>query len=72
MILQPLLLNTTFESLILALILFSIVSRLENYNHILLINKTNYDFNEIIVSDANLHFAKIFLSSFTDSIPPKI
>lgn len=67
MILQPLYLNTTFELLILLLILISIVSRLKNYSYILLINKTNYDFNEIVVSKANLHFAKIFLSKFTIS-----
>ena len=64
---QPLYLSTTFESLLLALILISVVSSVENYSYILLINKTNYDFNEIIVSKANLHFATLFLSKFTVS-----
>ena len=66
-ILQPLYLSTIFESLILALILISVVSYVENYSYKLLINKTNYDFNEIIVSKENLHFAKIFLSKFPAS-----
>ncbi|MFH6970563.1 hypothetical protein [Flavobacterium petrolei] len=66
-ILQPLYLSTIFESLILALILISVVSCVENYSYKLLINKTNYDFNEIIVSKENLHFAKIFLSKFPAS-----
>ena len=65
--LQPLDLNSTFESLLLALILISVVSSVENYSYILLINKTNYDFNEIIVSKENLHFATLFLSKFTVS-----
>lgn len=64
MVLQPLYLSSIFESLLLALILISAVSYIENYSYILLINKTNYDFNEIIVSKANLQFAKIFLSKF--------
>ncbi|MFE3870042.1 hypothetical protein ACFX5F_02265 [Flavobacterium sp. ZS1P70] len=64
MVLQPLYLSTTFESLILALILIFVVSCIENYSYRLLINKTNYDFNEIFVSKENLHFAKIFLSKF--------
>ena len=66
--LQPLYLSTIFESLILALILISVVSCVENYSYRLLINKTNYDFNKIIVSKENLHFAKTFLSKFPASI----
>ena len=68
MVLQPLYLSTKFESLILALILISAVSGTKNYSYRLLINKTNYDFNEIIVSKENLHFAKIFLCKFPVSI----
>jgi hypothetical protein len=68
MVLQPLYLSTKFESLILALILISVVSCVENYSYRLLINKTNYDFNKIIVSKENLHFAKTFLSKFPASI----
>nr|WP_315206724.1 hypothetical protein [uncultured Flavobacterium sp.] len=68
MILQPLYLSTIFESLILALILISVLSCIENYSYRLLINKTNYDFNEIIVCKENLPFAKIFLSKSTASI----
>ena len=70
--LQPLYLSTIFESLILALILISLVSCVEKYSYRLLINKTNYDFNEIIVSEENLHFAKIFLSQFPVSTISKI
>ena len=66
-ILQPLYLITIFESLILALILISVVSCVENYSYRLLINKTNYDFNEIIVSKKNLYFAGRFISKFPDS-----
>ena len=64
---EPLYLISTFESLILALILIAVVSCIENYSYTLLINKTNYDFNEIIVSKANFHFATIFLSKFPSS-----
>ena len=67
MILQPLYLSTIFESLILALILISVVSYVENYSYKLLINKTNYDFNEIIVSKKDLYFAGRFISKFTAS-----
>lgn len=65
MILKPLFLSTIFESLILALILIFVVSCVENYSYRLLINKRNYDFNEIIVTKENLHFAKVFLTKFT-------
>jgi hypothetical protein len=67
MVLQPLYLSTKFESLILALILISVVSCVENYSYRLLINKTNYDFNEITVSKKNLYFAGRFISKFADS-----
>ncbi len=67
MIVQPLYLSTIYESLILALILIAVVSCIENYSYLLLINKTNYDFNEINVSRANIQFAKIFLSKFPSS-----
>ncbi|MFE3846589.1 hypothetical protein ACFX5D_01230 [Flavobacterium sp. LB3P45] len=67
MVLQPLYLSTIVESLILALILISVGSCIENYSYKLLINKTDYDFNEIIVSKKNLNFAKIFLSKFPAS-----
>jgi hypothetical protein len=67
MIVQPLYLSTIFESLIVALILIYVLSCIENYSYRLLINKNNYDFNEIIVSKENLPFAKIFLSKSTAS-----
>ncbi|MFV8365061.1 hypothetical protein [Flavobacterium sp. XS1P27] len=67
MIVQPLYLSTIFESLILAIILIYVVSCIENYSYRLLINKTNYDFNEIIVSKKNLYFAGRFISKFPDS-----
>jgi hypothetical protein len=72
MVLQPLYVFTVFESVILALILISVVSCIENYSYRLLINKTNYDFNEIFVSKQNLHIAKIFLSKFPVSTILKI
>ena len=61
-VLQPLYLGTTFDSLILALILISVVNCIENYSYRLLIYKTDYDVNEIIVNKKNLYFARIFLS----------
>ncbi|MFV8359476.1 hypothetical protein [Flavobacterium sp. LS1P3] len=67
MIVQPLYLSTIFESLIVALILIYVLSCVENYSYRLLINKTNYDFNEIIVSKKNLYFAGRFISKFPDS-----
>ncbi|SDI15392.1 hypothetical protein SAMN04488062_1252 [Flavobacterium omnivorum] len=66
-ILQPLYLSATFESLILALILIYVLSCVKNYSYRLLINKNNYDFNEIIVSKKELYFARIFLSKYPAS-----
>lgn len=66
-ILQPLYLSATFESLILALILIYVLSCVKNYSYRLLINKNKYDFNEIVVSKKELHFARIFLSKYSPS-----
>ena len=67
MVVSPLYLSTIFESIILALILICLMCWIENYSYRLLINKMDYDFNEIIVGKKNLHFARVFLSKFPAS-----
>ena len=68
-VLHPVNFNTIFQYLIAALLgIFVIVGSLtKNYSYKLLINKNNYDYNEIVVSKKNLYFAKIFLNKFPAS-----
>ncbi|MDI6045021.1 hypothetical protein [Flavobacterium yafengii] len=49
-------------------ILFVIFSRIKKYNYKLLINNGKFGFNEIIISENNLFYAKRFLTMFKPNI----
>ncbi|MDI6031967.1 hypothetical protein QLS91_02665 [Flavobacterium sp. LB2P84] len=49
-------------------ILFIIFSRIKKYNYKLLINNGKFGFNEIIISENNLFYAKRFLAMFKPNL----
>jgi glucan phosphoethanolaminetransferase (alkaline phosphatase superfamily) len=61
--------GAVFKSLIVILILISVILAIciKCYSYKLLINKSNYNFNEITISKKNLYFAGRFISKFADS-----
>jgi hypothetical protein len=64
-VLSPMNSISNFLKLIFIVTAVIVACRIKKHSHKILINTANYGFNEILISEKNLSFARIFISKFS-------